>query len=119
VATDRPNVEIIRLLLASGADRSLPSEIKETPIDWAQKFNNPAVLGAMKLERTNMADRFPAKNATARANLTARGAVERSLPLLQRSAANVFTAGGCVACHAQPVSKDGRRDGTGARLAHR
>jgi ankyrin repeat protein len=105
VATDRPNVEIIRVLLASGADRSLPSEIKETPIDWAQKFNNPAVLGAMKLERTNMAESLSAKNATAPANLTARGAVERSLPLLQRSAANVFTAGGCVACHAQPVSK--------------
>jgi hypothetical protein len=104
VATDRPNVEIISLLLARGADRSLPSEIKETPIDWARKFNNAAVLKAMKLKRASVADSF-AQKKTAAADLTAQSAVERSLPLLQRTAANVFTAGGCVACHAQPVSK--------------
>ena len=105
VATDRPNIEIIRLLLARGADRSLPSETKETPIDWAQKFNNPAVLGAMKLERVNVPDRLPVQRTTAPASLTAQSVVERSLPLLQRTASRMFTEGGCVACHAQPVSK--------------
>jgi ankyrin repeat protein len=105
VATDRPNVEIIRLLLARGADRSLPSEIKETPIDWAQKFNNPAVFEAMKLERVNVSDRASRRRRALPANLPAQRAVERSLPLLQRSAARMFTEGGCVACHAQPVSK--------------
>ena len=105
VATDRPSADIIRLLLARGADRTLPSQIKETPIDWAQKFNNPAVFEAMKLEHVKVSDQLSARKTTAPANLTAQSAVERSLPLLQRTAANVFTAGGCVACHAQPVSK--------------
>jgi ankyrin repeat protein len=103
IATDRPNAEIISLLLERGADRSAPSEIKETPIDWARKFNNPAVLKAMKLKR--VADPLSTQKATVPGDMTAQRAVERSLPLLQRSAANVFTAGGCVACHAQPVSK--------------
>jgi ankyrin repeat protein len=103
VATDRPNIEIVRLLLARGADRSIPSYIKETPIDWARKFNNSTVLAAMKIEPAGKT--APAQKITSTAILTPQRAVERSLPLLQRSAANVFTAGGCVACHAQPVSK--------------
>ncbi|HET9216314.1 MAG TPA: ankyrin repeat domain-containing protein [Terriglobia bacterium] len=48
VATDRPNLEIIRMLLARGADATIPSKIKETSADWARKFNNPAVLTVMK-----------------------------------------------------------------------
>jgi hypothetical protein len=105
IATDRPNVEIIRLLLSRGADRSIASEIRETPIDWAQKFNNPAVLAAMKLDRVKVADAVSAQKAPGSASPTPQRAVERSLPLLQRTAANMFTNGGCVACHAQPVSK--------------
>ena len=104
VATDRPDIEVVRLLLARGADRSMPSEIKETPIDWARKFNNPAVLAAMKLEAVRVTAPVSAQKVTT-VNLTPQRAVERSLPLLQRTAANMFTDGGCVACHAQPISK--------------
>jgi ankyrin repeat protein len=104
VATDRPNIEVVRLLLARGADPSVPSEIKETPVDWARKFNNPTVLAAMKLEPVRVTAPVSAQKITS-VNLTPQRAVERSLPLLQRAAANMFTEGGCVACHAQPISK--------------
>ena len=103
VATDRPNIEVVRLLLARGADPAMPSEIKETPIDWARKFNNPTVLAAMKLESVPVSAPVSPQKITN--GLTPQRAVERSLPLLQRAAANVFTDGGCVACHAQPISK--------------
>ena len=104
VSTDRPNVEIVRMLLAKGADASMRSDIGESTVDWARKFNNPAVLSALKLEAVHLD--VPArelKQAEVKA-VTPREAVERSLPLLQRAAAGVFTNGGCVACHAQPLA---------------
>ena len=101
IATDRPNIEIVRLLLLRGADPLLPSDGKETPRDWARKFNNPAVLAVMKLDAISVTAPESARST----GLTPQHAVERSIPLLQRAAANVFTDGGCVACHAQPISR--------------
>jgi ankyrin repeat protein len=101
IATDRPNIEIIRLLLSGGATPSAPSEIRETPIDWARKFNNPTVLTALKIAGAPET----AQKMTDVKDQTPQRAVERSIPLLQRTAANMFTEGGCVACHAQPLSK--------------
>ena len=104
VATDRPNADVVRMLLAKGADTSIRSNLGESAVDWARKFNNPAILSTLKLEAVKldgparelkMADVKPA---------TPREAVERSLPLLQRASGNVFTNGGCIACHAQPVA---------------
>lgn len=99
VATDRPSPRVIDLLLKKGADPSIRSKLAENTFDWAKKFNNPPVLAALGL---------PAKAAIPlaanAAAATPREAVEKSLPLLQRSAASVLTDGGCVACHAQPVT---------------
>lgn len=44
VSTDRPNVDIVRMLSAKGADASIRSNIGESTVGWARKFNNPAVL---------------------------------------------------------------------------
>lgn len=104
VSTDRPNAGIVKMLLAKGADASIRSKIGESTVDWARKFNNPAILSTLKLEAVKLDD--PARElklAGAKA-VTPREAVERSLPVLQRASANVFTNGGCVACHAQPVA---------------
>ncbi len=101
VSTDRPQVDIIRLLLSRGADSTIKSNIGESAQDWARKFNNPGVLSLLKLQ--------PVKTEAAGNGLgisgarTPQTAVERSLPLMQRASAGVFTEGGCVACHAQPV----------------
>src|SRR5579872_982187 len=104
VSTDRPNVDVVKMLLAKGADASIRSNIGESTIDWARKFNNPAILAPLKLEAVKVDG--PARELKM-ANVkvvTPREAVERSLPLLQRASANVFTNGGCVACHAQPLA---------------
>jgi ankyrin repeat protein/DNA-binding transcriptional ArsR family regulator len=104
VASDRPNVNVVRMLLAKGADASIHSNIEESAVDWARKFNNPTVLAALKREAVQ--GEIPAR-ALAVAGVrtsTPQQAVERSLPLLQRAASSVFADGGCVACHAQPVS---------------
>ena len=104
VSTDRPNAGIVKMLLAKGADASIRSKIGESTEDWARKFNNSAILSTLKLEAVKLDEPgHELKMAGAKA-VTPREAVERSLPLLQRASANVFTAGGCVACHAQPIA---------------
>ena len=103
VSTDRPRVEIIRLLLSRGANSTIKSNNGESAQDWARKFNNPGVLSLLKLRpvKTEVAEKgFAISSAPA---LTPQTAVERSLPLMQKASAGVFTEGGCVACHAQPV----------------
>ena len=104
VSTDRPNAEIVKMLLAKGADASIRSNIGENAVDWARKFNNPAILSTLKLEAAKVDDSARELKMAGVKAVTPREAVERSLPLLQRASANVFTAGGCVACHAQPVA---------------
>jgi ankyrin repeat protein len=104
VSTDRPNADIVRMLLAKGADPSIRSNIGESTIDWARKFNNPAILAPLKLEAVKFDSPASELQLAGAKTATPREAVERSLPLLQRASANMFSNGGCVACHAQPVA---------------
>ena len=105
VSSDRPNIGIVRMLLAKGADASIQSNIGESTFDWARKFNNPTVLAALNLEAVKVGVPALEANVAGVRTATPQAAVERSLPLLQRTASNVFTDGGCVACHAQPVTR--------------
>jgi ankyrin repeat protein len=102
VATDRPHPGIVGLLLAGGADPLVRSAVGESAVDWARKFNNPAVLAELKLQpRAEVAETAP---ETDRVPPTPRAAVERSIPILTRASASVLSDGGCVACHAQPMT---------------
>ena len=103
VSTDRPEPRVVRTLLERGADRNATSKATESAVDWARKFNNPAVLAELKLPVAAIPSHVPAVAAADSAH-AARDAVERSLPLLQRASAKMLTDGGCVACHAQPVT---------------
>jgi ankyrin repeat protein len=103
VSTDRPQPPIVRMLLAGGASVSIRSKADGSAIDWVRKFNNPAVLAEFRLTRAS-ASAAAAQPAASHAAATAREAVERSMPLLRRASASVMTDGGCVACHAQPMS---------------
>ena len=111
VATDRPEPRIVRLLLAHGADAAKHEPDGESAIEWARKFNNPAVLSALGLSPdpvrlkadTTTADPVRPK-ADARTAISARDAVLRSLPLQRTASSRVMTDGGCSACHAQPLT---------------
>jgi hypothetical protein len=103
VSTDRPQPRIVRMLLDKGADVSLRSTLGENVLDWARKFNNPQVLAELKLEAADSASAPPTTRVGERL-LAPREAVERSIPLLRSASAKMMTAGGCVACHAQPVT---------------
>ena len=102
LSTDRPQPAVIRLLLEKGANPSLPSSGGESAVDWARKFNQPPVLAQFNLEPVAVPIAQPAVASPARDAL--RQAVERSMPLLRKAASNMLTDGGCVACHAQPMT---------------
>jgi ankyrin repeat protein len=103
VATDRPNARIVRLLLERGADLSIRSKADETVVDWARKFNDPGVLDALKLPWLD--PRAGAiRPAAAHQPDAVRTAVLRSMPLLREASDNMLPRGGCVACHAQPMT---------------
>jgi ankyrin repeat protein len=109
VATDRPQPAIVRLLIEHGADPLVRSSVGESAVDWARKFNHPAILAVMKLppapSGVEAQDLTAAVPAAAESVLpTPRAAVERAVPVLSRASASVLTDGGCVACHAQPVT---------------
>jgi ankyrin repeat protein len=103
VASDRPQPQIVRLLLERGANPSLTSKESESTLDWAKRFNNPIILRELKLTAAVPATQDSAVRAVP-ASLTPQEAVERSLPLLRKASAGVMGTGGCVACHAQPMS---------------
>ena len=106
IATDRSNPTIIRMLVAAGADPELKSNVDEDAVAWAQKFQTPGVLAALKVRASGTSTPLPIRTtiATGRDSMSARSAVERSLPLLRTGADRTSSDGGCVACHAQPLA---------------
>ena len=50
IATDRPDLRVVRLLLEGGADQNIKSKDGETAADWARKFNQPEVLRALGIQ---------------------------------------------------------------------
>jgi ankyrin repeat protein len=107
-ATDHPNLDIVRMVLAHGADTQIQSKAGETALDWALKFKMPAVIAAIREASPKLA--APRIDATASAGIAplaaapsagaSHGALARSLVLLQKSAATSFQEGGCISCHA-------------------
>lgn len=109
IATDRPDARIIRMLLQAGADPAVRSKAGESAVEWARKFEHPAVLAELKLQRAassrvTQAAAAPAMRPVAAHAETARAAVERSLPLLREVSGQMLARGGCMACHAQPLT---------------
>ena len=109
IGTDRPDPRIVRMLLQGGASTTLRSKAGESAIDWARKFQDPEILAELKLPRTLALDartirRPQIVHTVAAHEPTARAAVERSLPILSAASGRMLTDGGCVACHAQPLT---------------
>ncbi len=100
VATDRPNLQTVRLLLNHGAKVAMASSVGEDTHAWARKFNNPAVLSELKLTPSKAVATAPSSRTIAQP----REAVERSLVPLRAGSEGVTTIRGCPACHAQPMT---------------
>src|SRR5579863_760014 len=93
VATDRPDPKIVKLLLDKGADR-------EPALEWARRYQDPAILPLLGLTPAKLEDRAPAGSPTR----TAREAIAKALAVSQPAAANFVMTGGCVSCHADHLN---------------
>jgi ankyrin repeat protein len=104
IASDHANPHVIRLLLERGADSKRKDRDGLSVLDWARKYNSPAVLRELGLQ--------PEKTASARviipASLTgsrdAKSAMAKSTELLQSTGASFFKEGGCASCHSQNLT---------------
>jgi ankyrin repeat protein len=99
VASESQNPEVVKLLIAAGADIESKSTTNETARDWARKYGSPEVLKLLRGEP------FPAtRSQTPNAvppPAELRSLIGSSAALLQRVSAEASTAGGCLSCHHQ------------------
>jgi ankyrin repeat protein len=100
-AADQANPEIVRLLLARGADTQPKTRGGETASDWAAKFNDPPVMRALggSTPKADIANPKPPATPP-----DVRTAVQRSVSLLERATSRFVSTAGCVACHEQPAA---------------
>ncbi len=100
VATDHPNDEIIKLLLAQKPDLSVKSKAGETVLDWVRKFRNPTVLAVFPAAASEVSP-----SSSNRPDMgDVRKAAEKGVSLLQTSSASAFREGGCISCHAGNIT---------------
>jgi ankyrin repeat protein len=102
IATDRQNADVIRTLIAKGADSSAKSLAGETALDWARKVGSPVAIklltSAGAVETKHEPNVVP---APARADL--RVSVERSMALLRKASVVAAANGGCASCHSHNI----------------
>jgi ankyrin repeat protein len=101
VASDTPNVEIVRMLLEAGAKRDIKSTGNELASDWAAKFNHPDILRLIGAPEPAPPEVSTTGVAEKKRDL--RDSVTQSLALLQRTSTEYFKQSGCVGCHHQPL----------------
>jgi ankyrin repeat protein len=92
VATDHSDSNIVKLLLDQGAAR-------EPAIEWARRYQNPAILPLFDLSPSQ-----PAAAALAAPRRGVREAIESALAVSQRLASRFLGAGGCLSCHAEHLN---------------
>jgi hypothetical protein len=90
VATDHADPRIVKLLLEKGAAR-------EPAVEWARRYQNPAILPLFGLAPTKPADPLPA----AASSRSASEAIGKALAFSQPTAEKFLENGGCFSCHAQ------------------
>jgi len=95
-ATDHANPEIVKLLLSNKTDTQVKTREGETASDWANKFGDKDVLGAL----SSVPKGFYSVTGSPRTD--AQTAVQRSVSLLERTTTQFFGKAGCFACHEQP-----------------
>jgi ankyrin repeat protein len=100
--------DVVKLLLDSGANPSTKDQLGNTPLRWARRRGDSGIVKL--LERAagkeppvlEEGEELPRLHKTLTA-ASVRQAVEKSLPLLQKSAATFAARRGCISCHHQAL----------------
>ena len=102
VATDRQNIDVIRLLIARGADVNAKSLAGETALDWAVKTGQKPAIDAVKAAGGVETAHAPVP-VPAAAHADVKTAVERSRALLTKASVVSAANGGCASCHSHNI----------------
>ncbi len=87
------------MLLDRGADPNAAGPDGETPLDLAKRNGPTPVVEMLVAAGARAGKGFPRPALTPRPAMSARAAVERAIPLLQRADVTFIQKTGCVACH--------------------
>ncbi len=104
VASDHANEKVVRMLLSKSPAVDVKSKAGETALDWAMKFQNPAILPLVQKASHGIEPVKQQPVLATYAKLDARAAVEKSVRLLQRTHSSFFREGGCVGCHSGNIA---------------
>ena len=97
-ASDALPTDIVRMLIEKGADVNARSQSGETALQLA-KLRGGTDITRLLLAAGAKDEALPAAPSNFAPVPSARAAVERSLPLLQRTDAAFLAKSGCVSCH--------------------
>lgn len=103
-AAEKQDAEVVKLLVKATENVNAADIYGETAMDWARKFNHPAVLNV--LAGANIPSKMPAPPPPSRtlAPNGPRAAMEQGMGLVGKASGDFFKEGGCVACHHQAMA---------------
>ena len=103
VACDNQDIRVAKLLIGRGSDVNAKAANGETVLDWARKFNEPAMIALLEKAgaKGSAMEAAPVRKAAPMGDPKA--AASLSMKLLQVNSQTFFKASGCVGCHHQPM----------------
>ena len=92
-------LDSIRTLIDKGADVNEKAPDGQTALDFARRHGQTPLVDLLLKAGAKPGETATPPAVEAKPAASARAAVERSIPLLQRSNATFLRKGGCVSCH--------------------
>jgi ankyrin repeat protein len=101
-AADKPDLELVRLLVQKGADINALDQSGRTVLDWALTQGETGISRFLRSAGAKSTPLPPSPAAVAQPR-DARAALEALFPRLQPISKTFFAHYGCISCHAQSL----------------
>ncbi|MBK5291164.1 MAG: ankyrin repeat domain-containing protein, partial [Acidobacteriia bacterium] len=98
-ASDASPLDSIRTLIDKGADLNAKAPDGQTALDFARRHGQTPVVDLLLKSGAKPGAMAPSPAVEPKPASSIRAAVERSIPLLQRTDATFLRKAGCVSCH--------------------